>query len=346
MAQLAIVTSSPEAVEGGHLVIARALVTAARESGHQAHLVVTPECQFGRQASAYFQTWRTDVGNVAGQRIDQVISLRFPSYAVRHPSHVCWLNHTMREYYDQWPRFVAQLSPQGRVKERLKRVVIRAADRWLLTRNVTEVVAQSRTIQRRLAQDFDITADVLLPPPPPRAYRCDGYGDYVFAISRLTPLKRIDLFVRALADPAARGTRAVIAGDGQCGAELERLIVALGLSDRVTLTGSLSDKAVLDHFAQCRAVCFPPVGEDYGLVTAEAFASRKGVITCADSGGPTELVRHGETGLICDPTPKNLAEAIGQIMDDPGLAERLGNAAALRIAMLNWPATVKRLVIA
>ena len=45
---------------------------------------------------------------------------------------------------------------------------------------------------------------MLLPPPPPRPYRCDGYGDYIFAVSRLTPLKRLDLLIRALALPAAR----------------------------------------------------------------------------------------------------------------------------------------------
>ena len=56
-----------------------------------------------------------------GRPIDQVISLRYPSYAVRHPRHVCWLNHTMREYYDLWAAFSATLSPQGRVKERVRR---------------------------------------------------------------------------------------------------------------------------------------------------------------------------------------------------------------------------------
>ena len=36
-------------------------------------------------------------------------------------------------------------------------------------------------------------------------------------------------------------------------------------------------------------------------MTVEAFASRKAVVTCRDSGGPAELVRDGETGLVCEP---------------------------------------------
>ncbi len=344
MATLAIVTSSPPSTEGGHLVIARSLVAAARASGHEAHLVVTPDCQFGHQVSSYWATWRTDVNLAAGRTIDQVISLRFPSYAVRHPVHVSWLNHTMREYYDLWPRFAASLSPQGRVKERLKRTAIRAVDRWLLTRNATQVVAQSATVQRRLTL-LGVRSDVLLPPPPQRAYRCEGYGDYIFAVSRLTPLKRLDLLIRALGEPAARHARVVIAGEGESRSDLERLSAACGVSDRVTWLGRVSDEVLVDRLARCRFVCFPPVDEDYGFVTVEAFASRKGVITCVDSGGPSEIVRDGETGLVCDPTPASMARAIARVMDDRAFAERLGDAAAARVATLTWPAALKRLVI-
>ena len=204
MAVLAIATSSPPGVEGGHLVIARSLVAAARACGHDAHLVITPDHGFGRLASSYWETWKTDVSHVGGLKVDQVISLRYPSYAVRHPAHVCWLNHTMREYYDLWPRWTTMITPRNRVKERIRKTLLRATDAWLLTSNVTKLFAQSRTIQRRLIDELGIRPDVLWPPPPPHAYRCDAYGDYIFTLSRLTPLKRIDLLVRALAEPAAQ----------------------------------------------------------------------------------------------------------------------------------------------
>ena len=45
---------------------------------------------------------------------------------------------------------------------------------------------------------------MLYPPPPQRAYRCDGYGDYVLLVSRLTALKRVDLLIRALATADGR----------------------------------------------------------------------------------------------------------------------------------------------
>jgi hypothetical protein len=43
MKSIAVVTSSPMFVDGGHLVMARALVQALRDEGHAAELVLTPQ---------------------------------------------------------------------------------------------------------------------------------------------------------------------------------------------------------------------------------------------------------------------------------------------------------------
>jgi glycosyltransferase involved in cell wall biosynthesis len=343
VSRIAVVTSSPPMVEGGHMTIARALVRALRDAGHQADVVVTPQNRFGRQASAYLAPWLTDLGEGGAERIDQVISLRYPSYAVRHPRHVCWLNHTMREYYDLWDRFESTLSPQGRLKERVRRRAIHATDRYLLTRNVTRLFVQSRTIQQRLAMWPELKSTVLYPPPPQRAYRCDGYESYVFMVSRLTALKRADLLIRALAVPQASAVRAVIAGDGEERERLTRLARELGVENRVTLTGALAEADLLDHLARCRAVCFPPLGEDFGFVTVEAFASSKSVITCRDSGGPAELVEPEVTGLVCEPTPDALAAALARVVEEPSLAERMGKAAHEASARFTWPGVVSQL---
>ncbi|HXW03703.1 MAG TPA: glycosyltransferase [Vicinamibacterales bacterium] len=341
--RIAVVTSSPPLVEGGHMAIARALVRALREAGHQAGIVVTPQNRFGRQASAYLATWLTDVGSADGRPVDRVISLRYPSYAVRHPRHVCWLNHTMREYYDLWDRFSAGLGTRGRVKEQVRRRLIHAVDRYLLTRNVRRVFVQSRTIQERLRIWPELKTTVLYPPPPQRAYRSEAYGDYFLFVSRLTPLKRADLLVRALAQPDGRNLRVVIGGEGEEMDRLRGLAASLGVADRVSLEGRLSEERLLAHLAQCRAVCFPPLDEDYGFVTAEAFASARAVVTCRDSGGPAELVTDEVDGFVCDPAPAALALALRRLAEDRALAERMGQAARSRAKAWSWPAAVDQL---
>jgi glycosyltransferase involved in cell wall biosynthesis len=344
VAVILVVTSAPPLVEGGHLVIARSLERALRDAGHRAAVVTTPSNPFGRQASAYLANWMTSVRQTGdGYPVDRVISLRFPSYAVRHPAHVSWLNHTMREYYDLWDDFSSRLSPRGRLKERVRRAGIHAADTYLL-RRVTRVFAQSRTIQERLTRWNRISSEVLYPPPPQRPYRADAYGDYLFFASRLSPLKRADLVLRALAEPEASRVRLVLGGEGEERGRLDALARELSVKDRVTFTGRLDEAALVEHLARCRAVVFVPRGEDYGFVTVEAFASARPVITTTDSGGPGELVRDGENGLVTAPAPAALARAFGRIMDSPTDAARMGAQGFSDVQRLSWPATVERLL--
>ncbi len=280
-----------------------------------------------------------------GSPIDQVISLRFPSYAVRHPRHVCWLNHTMREYYDQWDAFHATLSRNNRAKESIRRRLIHAADHYLLTRNVHRLFVLSDTVRRRYDTWPDLKAEVLYPPAPQRPYRVDDYEPYLFTVSRFTSLKRLSLIVEALALPEAAGIRAVLAGEGETHAAIAAMVKDRGLADRVSLPGRLDETALVDHLARCRAVVFVPHDEDFGFVTVEAFAAARPVVTCSDSGGPAELVTDGSSGFVTDPTPQALATAFRRLMDDRDLAARLGAEGARRAGTLTWAATVARLVL-
>jgi glycosyltransferase involved in cell wall biosynthesis len=344
VATIAVVTSSPPLAEGGHLVMARELVRALQESGHEAGLIVTPQNRFGQQGSAYLAAWCTDVQLAHEEKkVDQVISLRFPGYAVQHPNHVLWLNHRMREYYDLWDQFSSHLSWKGRIKEGVRRSLIHRADKYLFNRMQRRYVI-SGTVQARLQRFGNIQSEVLYPPPPVRNYRHDSYGNYIFGVSRLSPLKRFDLVLRALAEPIAATMQCVIAGEG---AELERLKALashLDIEHRVQFVGRLTDEQMIDHLARCRAVVFPPFNEDYGFVTVEAYMCGKAVITCTDSGGPSELVRDGETGFVTDPTPEALSEAMRKLVDDRNLAQRMGEAGHAVATRMTWAGAVEQLL--
>src|SRR6185436_6025150 len=98
---------------------------------------------------------------------------------------------------------------------------------------------------------------------------------------------------------------------------------------------------LVDHYARCRAVYFAPWNEDYGFVTLEAFRSGKAVITTMDSGGPSELVRHGENGLVGGDTPEEVAAHLDALAADRGQAERLGQAARRDAALHTWDRAVE-----
>ena len=70
----------------------------------------------------------------------------------------------------------------------------------------------------------------------------------------------------------------------------------------------------------------PSLAEPFGLVLLEAMALGKPVIA-TNAGGPREIVRPGETGMLVPPaTPAALAEAICSLIAAPAQALRMGEA--------------------
>jgi glycosyltransferase involved in cell wall biosynthesis len=345
MKRILVVTSDVPFVFGGHRVIAYALVNALRRSGYAADLMLTPQNRFGRQLSAYIATRLIDVGmDGDGNRIDQVISLRFPAYAVKHPAHICWLTHRMREYYDLWEMFSAKLSLKARLKERVRRWLIHRVDSRFLGR-LTKVYAESETIKRRLKRFGGIESEVLYPPPPLLGYRTDDYKNFIFTAGRLHPLKRNRLLIEALSYTMRGDINCIIAGDGPEREELISLSRKLGLERRVRFPGLVDEPELIRLYAGCRAVFYGPYAEDYGLVTIEAFRSKKPVITLEDSGGPTELVEDGSSGYIIPPNPKEIARRIDLLTEDKELAVSMGTKGYQDTAHINWENTLKKLVI-
>jgi len=344
--RIVVVTSDVPFVEGGHLTIARSTVKALNEYGYDADLVLTPQNPFGKQLRAYIATrFHNFEEDGLGRKIHQIISFRFPSYAVKHPRHVCWLNHRIREYYDMWKDIYAQLGFRKKITESLRRGIIRAIDTYLLKHNVTKLYAQSETIQARLRKWGRIDSDVLYPPPPQRKYRTESFENFVFSVSRLQKLKRIDLLIESFRYVKNSHLRAVIIGEGQEEQYLKAKIKDYGLEARIRLFGQAEEESVLSHFARCRAVFFSPLREDYGFVTGEAFASRKAVITTDDSGGPAELVKKSQAGFILPPNPIKIAEKLDELAESRDLAEKMGLRGFNFISKLTWEDSVKKLII-
>jgi glycosyltransferase involved in cell wall biosynthesis len=181
--------------------------------------------------------------------------------------------------------------------------------------------------------------------PPPIADRLHGgpYGDYILLVSRLEPLKRVDLAIRAMAH-VSRPVRLVIVGDGSQRAALERDAARSGAADRITFTGALWGEPVAEMYAGALGVIYAPFDEDYGYVTLEAFLAAKPVVTATDAGGPLEFVRDGVNGFITPPDPIALAASINRIAADRSLAERLGHAGQSLARTITWDGVIEQLL--
>lgn len=179
--------------------------------------------------------------------------------------------------------------------------------------------------------------EVLHPPANPQPQSETQPGPWTGAIlapSRLDAPKRLDLVLRAYLD--ARLERPlVIAGDGPQRQTLETLAAG---RPGVHLTGRLTDAELAAAYRQAAFTVFAPDREDYGLVALEALQAGTPVLSCTDSGGVTELVRHDDNGLIVPPDSRALATAMRRLSEDHSLRERLAARAAPSVAHIRWPA--------
>jgi phosphatidylinositol alpha-1,6-mannosyltransferase len=164
-------------------------------------------------------------------------------------------------------------------------------------------------------------------------------GPLVVSVSRLVPRKGMDVLVDAAVRLRARvpGLVVAIAGEGR---DRDRLAGRIAEHEApVRLLGALSDDdlprlvGAADVFAMlCRDRWMGLEREGFGMVFLEAAAA--GVPQVAGrSGGATEAVVDGETGLVVDrPTDVGaVATAIGRLLCDRVLAGRMGAAARERV---------------
>jgi glycosyltransferase involved in cell wall biosynthesis len=343
--KILVITSDVPFVRGGHRIIAENTVQALIDHKYIAELHYTPQNRFGRQLSGYMVNRFSDFNYTEdGKGVDRIIAMRYPSYVVQHPNKVVWLVHRMREYYDLWDEYKKTLSIQGRVKETARRSIIHFLDHYYLTRGVNKIYTISGQVKERLRIWGGIDAEVLYPPVTPGNWHCREYGNYFLCVSRLMKHKRIDLFVKAAAFVKNRNIRFVIAGSGPEENNLKKLISNLKLTSRFELTGQVEQQRLIDLYASSRGVVFVPLREEFGFVTLEAFRSDKPVITAADSGGPTELIKDSKSGYITCAIPEAIAEKMDLLANDDSLAAELGTEGNRMTSYINWETTVRKLV--
>jgi glycosyltransferase involved in cell wall biosynthesis len=110
----------------------------------------------------------------------------------------------------------------------------------------------------------------------------------------------------------------------------------LGLRDKVTFLGVQTGETKHASFARCDIFCFPTFfeSETFGLVALEAMQFAKPVVATRWRGVPT-VVAEGETGFLVPPQQAPpLAEKIAQLLVDPGLRQRMGQAGRARYLAL------------
>jgi glycosyltransferase involved in cell wall biosynthesis len=167
---------------------------------------------------------------------------------------------------------------------------------------------------------------------------------YVLFAASLHPRKNLDALREAMSALVARGLPHVLAiagspaPDRPDSAELARLAAAPldAGEDRVALIAEPSDEQLAALMAGAAAFCLPSLYEGFGLTAAEAMACGAAVVV-SDRGALPEVV--GQAGVVCPPTARALADALGALLADEPRRSALGRAAAARASQLTWQRT-------
>ena len=176
----------------------------------------------------------------------------------------------------------------------------------------------------------------------------------VLQLGRLVPRKGIDNVIRAVAqmDRGIAVRLLVVGGDSPTPDEsatpeigrLRAVARECGIADRVTFVGHRQRDELRTCYAAADVFVTTPWYEPFGITPLEAMACGKPVIGSA-VGGIQYSVVDGVTGFLVPPhDPAALAARLGQLQQNPTLAQALGRAGVRRVrSMFTWQRVAREL---
>ena len=161
------------------------------------------------------------------------------------------------------------------------------------------------------------------------------------AVGRFVAKKGSLFTIRAFAQLVAQYPRADVAlwmvGEGPLQQQAKALVRELGLEAVVRFWGAQSQQKVAELMREARGFVqhsvVAPDGDSEGnpVAVMEAQLSGLPVVATRHAGIP-EVVRHGESGwLVAEADVVGMAEGMQRLVEDPGLAQRWGEAGRRRI---------------
>ncbi len=400
----------PSVFGGAENLWAGLLTTLNETPGVSAEFITlpTPETNLKEVLAGYAQFAKLDLF-----RFDQVISTKYPAWAVSHPHHTVYLQHTLRGLYDTYPKelgfglnqtetavlhrhlpaeivqalqLAATESWQTDMREqaaKLAATLTTSSHSGPLGRSVAnllssvlerepqepslacypgpyaracvrllDAIAFQRgrihrffAISQTVANRSDYFPDEALVtschhPTFTAVTQTDKPKDLIVTASRLENPKRVDLLIDAYIQSGVTLPFWIV-GDGPSMSQLKE---RAGGHPEIVFKGKLSESELVDAYQRALFVPFAPRQEDYGLITVEAFLAGAAVLTTSDSGGPTELVRHQESGWISLPTVESLAEGFRVFAESPETAQAYGESGQKLALQLQWPALLNTLI--
>ncbi|MFF1633019.1 glycosyltransferase [Leifsonia sp. NPDC058248] len=140
----------------------------------------------------------------------------------------------------------------------------------------------------------------------------------ILFVGRVTGEKQIDVLLKAVTLlPASLDAKVEIVGGGDQLKNLQNLADTLGIADRVTFTGYVTDEELRQAYTRASVFAMPSIAELQSIATMEAMASALPVVA-ANAMALPHLVRDNENGYLFEPgNAENLAERLTHVLTLP-----------------------------
>ena len=161
----------------------------------------------------------------------------------------------------------------------------------------------------------------------------ERHGKHLLFVGRLAAVKGVLVLLRAFCEVLKEHPDATLTliGDGGERAKVEALAHELGLGEAVRFAGYCSQNEVAEALGQADLFVLPSFAEGVPVVLMEAMAARLPVVATRIAGIP-ELVEEGTAGLLAPPGDTlALARAMSDLLADPDLRRRMGEAGRARV---------------
>jgi glycosyltransferase involved in cell wall biosynthesis len=202
------------------------------------------------------------------------------------------------------------------------------------------IVVVSPHLQRRVVAQGISAAKVLVLPNAVHESQCAaksgarirqqlGLGPAVTIgfVGWLVDWHRLELLLASAAALVREGVdlRLVLVGDGPLRSQLETDAAALGLSDRLIITGAVPHLEVPEYIAACDVAVIPHSNEYRSPIKLFEYLAQ-GRATVAPATEPiAAVVRHEKNGLLFAPgSQAELTAALRRLVTDAALREALG----------------------
>ena len=177
------------------------------------------------------------------------------------------------------------------------------------TRKAADFLEKAINIRPVLAISCGIKADNYTPSFEPRT------ENVIVFVGRITGEKQIDKLVRAFAKlKTDLDAKLVLVGHGEEEGHLRTLANQLGVGNRVTITGYVSDEELRRTLTRATVFAMPSIAELQSIATLEAMASGLPIVA-ANAMALPHLVHHKQNGYLFEPGDVDeLAHRLDQVL--------------------------------